>query len=102
MKKQRGSFRVANGNLIPELGQAKIDSIGATNKIYMRIMARAAEVTKALGFGKFDYDDCLKEGTGSQQISIETLCKGVERGFNDFNQNEAGNSSSTALGGQTA
>ena len=63
------------------------------------IFFSSSEVTKALGFGEFDYNDCLKEGTGSQQISIETLCKGVERGFNDFNQNEAANSSSTALGG---
>ena len=63
------------------------------------IFFSSSEVTKALGFGEFDYDECLKDGKGSEEISIDTLCSGVERGFKDFNQNEAANSSATALGG---
>ena len=71
----------------------------STGVLVGNIFFSSSEVTKALGFGEFDYDQCLKDGKGSEEISIDTLCKGVERGFNDFNQNEAANSSATALGG---
>ena len=52
---------------------------------------------------KFDRAECIEGLKKSEKknnwISDDTICKGIEKGVQDFQKTEAGNSNATALGG---
>lgn len=70
------------------------------------IFYSSSEVMKALGDEKFwNYETCLEEISKDRPqeevdvVSNETLCRGLVRGVDDFNETEADNSNATSLGG---
>ena len=47
-KSKGGSFRVASGNVIPNLGSTRLDGTGTLNGSPMKISTQVAEITKPL------------------------------------------------------
>ena len=72
-----GALRVANGQLIPNVGESKIQGTGSTNGNQMEMTAQVADVTKPLAAatGIVDNDNLIilhKTGGIVKKLSRET------------------------------
>ncbi len=75
-----------------------LSSVWVANFFYSK-----SEVTKPMEYDGDNFmDECIKtaeEDKENEKISVETVCRGIQRGIVDFIETEANNSNSTALGG---
>ena len=67
------------------------------------IFYSTSELIKSLNsFGEYDYNKCIEDqakNNTTEDVSSETICRGLIKGIKDFNETEAGNTNATSLGG---
>lgn len=89
------NYRVEDYSMTAYFPNDDLSSVLVANLFYS-----GSEVINALSEKKvWDKNSCLKEVEGSSKVSNETICNGIIRGFEDFNETEANNSVATSLGG---
>ena len=89
------NYRVEDYSITTYHPNSDLSSVLVANVFYS-----ASKVTNSLDDEKvWDKESCLKEVESRPNISKETICNGIIRGFEDFNKTEANNSFATSLGG---
>ncbi len=89
------NYRVEDYSLTTYFPNQKLNHVLVANIFYS-----SSTVLNALSKEKvWDKKTCLEKVESRQRLSNETICNGIIRGFNEFNDSEANNSTATTLGG---
>ncbi len=95
------NFSVDDYFLTAYIPNDSLSSVWVMNLLYSK-----SEVIKASSFfgDLYTQEECIAdreaEGeTGSEEVTLDTICNGIRRGIADFMENEANNSNATSLGG---
>ena len=89
------NYRVEDYSFTSYIPNSKLDSVLVANIFYS-----SSSVLNSLDERSFwDKKSCLEKIESTEKISKETICNGIIKGFNEFNETEANNSIATTLGG---
>ena len=89
------NYRVEDYSITSYFPNDKFNSVLVANIFYS-----SSTVLNALDKESFwDKQSCLKKIESTDKLSNETICNGIIRGFKEFNETEANNSTATTLGG---
>ena len=89
------NYRVEDYSFTSYIPNSKLASVLVANIFYS-----SSTVINSLGRESFwDKKSCLEKIESTEKISNETICNGIIKGFNEFNETEANNSIATTLGG---
>jgi len=89
------NYRVEDYSITSYIPNERLDSVLVANIFYS-----SSTVLNALGKESvWDKKSCLEKIESTERISNETICNGIIKGFNEFNETEANNSIATTLGG---
>ena len=92
------NFKVEDYSLTTYIPNNNLNSVLVANIFYS-----TSELIKSLNsFGEYDYNKCIEDqakNNTTEDVSSETICRGLIKGIKDFNETEAGNTNATSLGG---